>query len=62
MRVPGGMELGRWLAGATALASAGLLGWAVLGEALSPRQVAGMFVIGAGLLLIDGRLVRRAAG
>ncbi|NGM21297.1 DMT family transporter [Roseomonas stagni] len=42
--------------------SALLLGWAVLGEALSPRQVAGMVVIGAGLLLIDGRLVRRAAG
>ncbi len=42
--------------------SALLLGWAVLGGALSPRQVAGMVVIGAGLLLIDGRLVRRAAG
>jgi drug/metabolite transporter (DMT)-like permease len=42
--------------------SALLLGWVLLGEALAPRHVAGMAVIGAGLLLIDGRLVRRWAG
>jgi drug/metabolite transporter (DMT)-like permease len=34
------------------------LGVAVLGEALAPRHVAGMALIGAGLLLIDGRMAR----
>jgi drug/metabolite transporter (DMT)-like permease len=36
-----------------------LLGTLVLGEALAPRHLAGMAVIGAGLLVIDGRLLRR---
>jgi drug/metabolite transporter (DMT)-like permease len=34
------------------------LGVAVLGEALAPRHFAGMALIGAGLLLIDGRMTR----
>ena len=40
-----------------------LLGAAVLGEQLEPRQFAGMALIGLGLLLIDGRVtgVLRAA-
>jgi drug/metabolite transporter (DMT)-like permease len=39
-----------------------LLGWLVLGEALAARHLAGMAVIGLGLLAIDGRVVRRMAG
>ncbi len=39
--------------------SAILLGSVVLGETLLARHVAGMFLIGAGLLFIDGRLLRR---
>ncbi len=41
--------------------SALLLGWLLLDEALAPRHFAGMAVIGTGLLLIDGRLFRRAS-
>jgi drug/metabolite transporter (DMT)-like permease len=37
-----------------------LLGTLVLGEALAPRHLLGMAVIGAGLLVIDGRVLRRA--
>ena len=37
--------------------SAILLGVLVLGETLAMRHVAGMVLIGAGLILIDGRLV-----
>ncbi len=66
--------LGYWLyfrilaaAGATNLllvtflipVSAILLGVLALGEALQPRQLLGMAVIGAGLAFIDGRLPRR---
>lgn len=36
-----------------------LLGTLVLGEDLAPRHLAGMAVIGAGLLVIDGRVLRR---
>jgi len=39
--------------------SAILLGTLVLGEALAPTQIAGMALIGAGLLAIDGRVWRR---
>ncbi len=39
--------------------SALLLGWLLLDEALAPRHLAGMAVIGTGLLLIDGRLAGR---
>ncbi|MXU64207.1 EamA family transporter [Rhodobacteraceae bacterium KN286] len=39
--------------------SAILLGIAFLGEALTPRQLAGMALIGCGLLVIDGRLPAR---
>ncbi|WP_262031407.1 DMT family transporter [Microvirga sp. Mcv34] len=39
--------------------SAILLGVLVLGETLAPRHMAGMALIGAGLILIDGRLVSR---
>ncbi len=35
-----------------------LLGAAFLGERLAPRQLAGMALIGAGLVVIDGRMVR----
>lgn len=35
-----------------------LLGGAVLGERLAPRQFAGMALIGLGLALIDGRIAR----
>jgi drug/metabolite transporter (DMT)-like permease len=38
-----------------------LLGTLALDEVLAPRHLAGMAVIGAGLLLIDGRLFTRAA-
>lgn len=41
--------------------SATLLGWAVLGERLSAEAFAGMALIGAGLLVIDGRLFARRA-
>ncbi len=41
--------------------SAILLGVLVLGETLEPRHMAGMALIGAGLILIDGRLVARVA-
>lgn len=41
--------------------SAILLGVLVLGETLEPRHMAGMGLIGAGLILIDGRLVGRVA-
>lgn len=37
-----------------------LLGTLVLGEALLPRHLAGMALIGAGLALIDGRVLSRA--
>jgi len=37
-----------------------LLGTLVLGEALAPRHLAGMAVIAAGLVILDGRLIRRA--
>jgi drug/metabolite transporter (DMT)-like permease len=36
-----------------------LLGTLVLGEALAPRHLAGMAVIGLGLLVMDGRVLRR---
>src|SRR5215218_2172737 len=39
-----------------------LLGAAVLGEQLEPRHFAGMALIGLGLVLIDGRIRKRAAG
>ncbi|MBB4038587.1 drug/metabolite transporter (DMT)-like permease [Microvirga flocculans] len=42
--------------------SAILLGVFVLGETLAARHVAGMALIGAGLVLIDGRLVSALAG
>jgi drug/metabolite transporter (DMT)-like permease len=35
-----------------------LLGCLVLGEAISPRDIAGALVIGSALLLIDGRVLR----
>ena len=41
--------------------SAILLGTLVLDEALLPRQIAGMALIGLGLAAIDGRLLRRRA-
>ncbi|HET9904246.1 MAG TPA: EamA family transporter [Xanthobacteraceae bacterium] len=40
--------------------SAILLGVGILGEALAPRQIAGMLIIGIGLAAIDGRLARWA--
>ena len=43
-------------------ASAVLLGAGILGERLQPHQLAGMALIGLGLLAIDGRLWRRLAG
>jgi drug/metabolite transporter (DMT)-like permease len=56
-------------AGATAISlvtflippSAILLGIAFLGETLEPRHAAGMALIGLGLALVDGRLLRRKA-
>jgi drug/metabolite transporter (DMT)-like permease len=39
-----------------------LLGTLVLGEVLAPRHFAGMAVIAAGLLVIDGRLLARLRG
>jgi drug/metabolite transporter (DMT)-like permease len=38
-----------------------ILGTLLLGEALAPRHIAGMAVIGTGLLLIDGRMFSRTA-
>lgn len=38
--------------------SALLLGWLVLGERIAPRAFGGMALIGLGLAVIDGRLVR----
>jgi drug/metabolite transporter (DMT)-like permease len=38
--------------------SAILLGWGFLGEALQPRHLGGMALIGLGLVAIDGRLLR----
>ena len=35
-----------------------LLGSLVLGEQISPREIAGALVIGSALLLIDGRVLR----
>jgi drug/metabolite transporter (DMT)-like permease len=35
-----------------------LLGWLVLGEKISPREIAGALVIGSALLLIDGRALK----
>jgi drug/metabolite transporter (DMT)-like permease len=35
-----------------------LLGWLVLGEQISPREIAGALVIGSALLLIDGRVLK----
>lgn len=35
-----------------------LLGWLVLGEPISPREIAGALVIGSALLVIDGRALR----
>lgn len=35
-----------------------LLGWLVLGEPISVREITGAIVIGSALLVIDGRAVR----
>jgi drug/metabolite transporter (DMT)-like permease len=35
-----------------------LLGWLVLGEQISPREITGALVIGSALLLIDGRVLK----
>jgi drug/metabolite transporter (DMT)-like permease len=35
-----------------------LLGWLVLGEPISAREIAGAMIIGSALLVIDGRLLR----
>jgi drug/metabolite transporter (DMT)-like permease len=35
-----------------------LLGSLVLGEQISPREIAGALVIGSALLLIDGRVLK----
>jgi drug/metabolite transporter (DMT)-like permease len=35
-----------------------LLGWLVLGEPISVREIAGAIIIGSALLVIDGRAVR----
>ena len=42
--------------------SALLLGWMVLGEPVTVRALVGMLVIGVGLVVIDGRVFRRASG
>jgi drug/metabolite transporter (DMT)-like permease len=34
-----------------------LLGWLVLGEPISMREIAGAIVIGSALLVIDGRVL-----
>ena len=36
-----------------------VLAWALLGEALSPWEAAGMLLIGLGLAIIDGRVLAR---
>ena len=36
------------------------LAWALLGEAFTASEAAGMALIGLGLIVIDGRLLRRA--
>jgi len=33
--------------------------WAILGEAFTPGEAAGMLLIGLGLVVIDGRVLRR---
>ena len=38
-----------------------LLGYLVLGELISAREIVGAIVIGSALLLIDGRVLRRMA-
>ena len=38
------------------------LGAAFLGEELTVHQIAGALIIGSGLLIIDGRLLRFARG
>jgi len=35
-----------------------LLGYLVLGETISPREIVGALVIGSALLLIDGRVLK----
>jgi drug/metabolite transporter (DMT)-like permease len=35
-----------------------LLGYLVLAEKISPREIAGAMVIGSALLLIDGRVLK----
>jgi drug/metabolite transporter (DMT)-like permease len=40
-------------------ASAILLGWLILGEALQSQHFGGMALIGAGLVCLDGHLLRR---
>ena len=39
-----------------------LLGYLVLGESISPREIIGALVIGSALLLIDGRAVKFVRG
>jgi drug/metabolite transporter (DMT)-like permease len=39
-----------------------LLGYLVLGEEITPREIAGALVIGSGLLLIDGRVLTLGRG
>jgi drug/metabolite transporter (DMT)-like permease len=39
-----------------------LLAWATLGERLSHGEAAGMCLIGLGLVVIDGRALRRLSG
>ena len=35
-----------------------LLGYLVLGESISPREIVGALVIGSALLVIDGRVLK----
>jgi drug/metabolite transporter (DMT)-like permease len=39
-----------------------LLGWLVLGESISPAEIAGALVIGSALLVIDGRVFGLVSG
>jgi drug/metabolite transporter (DMT)-like permease len=39
-----------------------LLGYLVLGESISPREIIGALVIGSALLLIDGRVLKLFPG
>lgn len=39
-----------------------LLGYLVLGESISPREMLGAIVIGSGLLVIDGRALNLVSG